>query len=56
MKRTERFHLISMGRAFQRRVRRQGHRTSAKIEGSPVTGYGIAVTFWKDRNKLVIPG
>lgn len=55
MKRTEHFHLISMGRAFQRKVRRQGHRTSAKVVGTPVTGYGLDVTFWKDEQKLVIP-
>jgi len=55
MKRTEHFHLISVGRSFQRKVRRQGHRTSAKVVGSPVVGYGLDVTFWKDEQKLAIP-
>jgi len=55
MKRTEHFTFISSGRSFQRKVRRQGHRTKAVVVGTPVTGYGLDVTFWKDENKLAIP-
>lgn len=43
---TEHFHLISMGRAYQRAQRRKGYRTRATITGSAHTGYGIDVTTW----------
>lgn len=44
---TEHFHLISMGRSFQRKMQRQGYATRSTVEGSPANGYGLKVTYWK---------
>ncbi len=44
---SESFHLISMGRSFQRKMQRQGNRTRCEITGTPVHGYGCIIHYWK---------
>lgn len=43
----EDFHLISMGRSFQRKMRRKGFSTKCEIVGSASTGYGAVIHYWE---------
>lgn len=43
----EEFHLISEAQNFQRKMQRKGYSTKRKIVGTPQTGYGAEIHFWK---------